>query len=211
MSEETGTGIEAGETKIEGITRDYWNSKSGGYAKKDDQVKGVLLRMEADEYKGKPTQQYVLKSSADGHEIYLPGHAVLNGMMAQVKVGRTVRVVYLGKGEGRRGRNAPELYDVFMTADPIQEVAKQPEKKPQGSIRDSGMADYMKEILTELTFGMKFFSEGLIPDSSVQETIRAACRKYRMNDPTTPQMIMRALLAEGLIFEPKPSFYKVVV
>ena len=195
---------EVGETRIEGTQRDYWNSKTGGYAKVNDQVRGVLLRAEVDEYKGKPTTQYVIKA-VDGHEIYLPGHAVLNGLMLKVQVGRTVRIVYLGKGEGRRGRNAPELYDVFLTADLMQEVPKVKEEK-----KETADVAGIKDLMGKLAFASKIYPDG-IPEQIVIDSVKAQCRELGYKDATAPDAMLQHLKERGYIYQPKTGFYKVTV
>jgi len=149
-----------GETEVKAPTTKYWNSKKTPAAK-GDQVMGVLVRAEADEYKGKPTTRYVIRGY-DGNEITLPNHTLLNGALSRVSIGKTVRIVYAGKGEAARGRSAPELYKVYMSDTPTDQQPKAPPTAPtliddaviavmKGfvSIHDSRIDDLIAEVATQ--------------------------------------------------------------
>ena len=120
---------ETGETKIDAPVQKYWNSKKTP-AVVGEQIKGVHIRKEIGEFKGKPTTQHVIMTD-DGSEVYLPNHTVINGMMSRVPIGKVARVVYKGKGEASRGRSPPELYEVYMS-DPTPTA----EAKPTTPITD---------------------------------------------------------------------------
>lgn len=178
-----------GEVKIEGTAKEYWNSKTSGYAKKGDEIKGTLIRAEAGEYNKKPTTNYVLQT--DEGEVVLPNHAYLNGRMIKVPVGKAVRIVYQGKGEGKgRGRAAPELYDVYMSAAPAQAPPEQKEV----------MAGYMQKILSELKFGAKYFTDEIFPEVNIKATIEAQLRAINMCEPDAPDRFLKALKDKGLVF-----------
>jgi len=189
--------MEPGEVRIERSQKRYWNTKTGGYANKGDQVKGVYLRVELDEFKGKPTTNYIIKDEK-GNEITLPNHAVLNGLMSRVIVGSTVRVVYLGKSDAasKRGRSAPELYDVFMSSVPAQAVPAQPAAVTEAVAMD----EYMKKIMDDLRFAGQYFPDGIIPEATVMQAITKGLLGARNNDAEAVKRVFAVIKDRGLIF-----------
>lgn len=188
------TQAEEGEVKIESTLKTYWNSKTSGYAKPGDQIKGVLLRVEADTYKDKPTTNYVLRNVEDDYEVVLPNHAVLNGLMVKVPVGKTVRVVYRGKSEkSSRGRNAPELYDVYLSPGPAQEVQK---NLAAVMVKEPDMAEYMPKIIKELKYGSDFFVDGIIPEEVVLSRIAF---ETNSNDTSANKKLIQKMKDRGML------------
>jgi len=147
---------------VKGKDRDYWKPE-----KKGDERIGTLLRGEAGEYKGKPTMQYVIMGD-DEKETYTPNHAVLNGKLLTVKAGSRVKIVYQGTGEKKKkGQNAAEMYDVFVSNAPRQAgLTETPPVSPPVP-----QADRIKKILEDLTFGQGMFPGHVIPEVN----IKAAC------------------------------------
>lgn len=48
-----------------------------------------------------------------GDLVWLKGTTVLNSALAQVDTDSKVEIIYTGKGEAKKGRKAPYLFDVF--------------------------------------------------------------------------------------------------
>jgi hypothetical protein len=49
--------------------------------------------------------------------VWLKGTTVLNTAFNQIQEGEKVEIVYTGKGEAKKGRKAPYLFDVFKVED----------------------------------------------------------------------------------------------
>ena len=54
---------------------------------------------------------------AVGDLAWIKGCVVINKALAQVEEGTRVEIVYTGKGEAKKGRSAPFLFDVFKLED----------------------------------------------------------------------------------------------
>lgn len=64
------------------------------------------------------------------------GSVVLDTKMNAVKPGDMIKIIYLGKGEAKGGKNAPKLYDVYIDyehreAQAQAQVQPQPQPQPQ--------------------------------------------------------------------------------
>jgi hypothetical protein len=109
--------------EVKGVEREYWKP-----ATKGEERIGTLLRAEAGEYKDKATMQYVL--DVDGKDVYTPNHAILNKKLLAVKAGCKVKIIYQGTGEKKKkGKNAAEMYDVFVSDAPRQQGLSEEPKK----------------------------------------------------------------------------------
>jgi len=144
---------------VKGKDRDYWKPE-----KKGEERIGTLLRGEAGEYKGKPTMQYVIMGD-DEKETYTPNHAVLNGKLLTVKAGSRVKIVYQGTGEKKKkGQNAAEMYDVFVSNAPRQAgLTETPSAAPPVVPQN----EKIKKILEDLKFGQSMFPGNSIPEVNV--------------------------------------------
>ena len=148
---------------VKGKDRDYWKPE-----KKGEERIGTLLRAEAGEYKGKPTMQFVIIGE-DEKEIYTPNHAILNTKLLTVKAGSRVKIIYQGTGEKKKkGQNAAEMYDVFVSNAPRQAgLAEIPPAAPS----TVPQSEKIKKILDDLRFGQSMFPGHVIPEAN----IKAAC------------------------------------
>ena len=54
---------------------------------------------------------------AAGDLAWLKGSSVLNRALEQINDGEKIEIVYTGKGEKKKGRKAPYLFDVFRVED----------------------------------------------------------------------------------------------
>lgn len=79
--------------------------------KENDEISGILTKVESEVGENK-SMLYTLE--VDGKPIGIWGSAVLDINMSAAKVGDLVKVVYLGKGESKGGKNPPKLFDVFI-------------------------------------------------------------------------------------------------
>lgn len=77
----------------------------------NDEIVGVLLSKETDVGINK-SNLYTLE--VEGKPVGIWGSTVLDPKMLGVKVGDTVKIVYLGKGEAQGGKSAPKLFKVFI-------------------------------------------------------------------------------------------------
>lgn len=94
--------------------KEFVKVESGGNIwlpkKVDEEIVGIVSEIIDGQY-GK---QYVFLQE-DGNEITTPSHKVLQGRMAKVKKGDTVKIVHTGSDLPKvKGRNNTELYDVFV-------------------------------------------------------------------------------------------------
>jgi len=77
----------------------------------NDEIVGVLLEKEED-VGANNSKLYTLE--VDKKPISVWGSIVLDPKMVSVKVGEKVKIIYLGKGEAKPGKNAPKLFSVFV-------------------------------------------------------------------------------------------------
>lgn len=52
-----------------------------------------------------------------GDLVWVTGSQVLGSLMGEIEVGGKVEIVYLGKGDAKKGQKPPFLYDVFKVTD----------------------------------------------------------------------------------------------
>lgn len=144
---------------VKGKDKEYWKPEKAG----EERI-GTLLRGEAGEYKDKATMQYVL--DVDGKETYTPNHAVLNAKLLTVKAGCRVKIIYQGTGEKKKkGRNAAELYDVFVSDAPRQTgLAETKEEFPQHAYKPQ--AERIKQVLDDIRLYCKL--DHIIPEEKLK-------------------------------------------
>jgi len=77
----------------------------------NEEVSGLFIKAESEV----GTNNSMLYSmEVDEKPIAVWGSAVLDPKKNAVKPGDMIKIVYLGKGEAKSGKNAPKLYDVYI-------------------------------------------------------------------------------------------------
>lgn len=79
------------------------------YEKDGDFVEGVLLIVKHDVGPNK-SLLYNIETSQGVKSVW--GSAVLDEKMALVRLGDRVKITYKGKGEAKKGKNAPKIFKV---------------------------------------------------------------------------------------------------
>ena len=79
--------------------------------KENDSIEGVLISSEDGVGQNK-SRLYHLEVNEKATAVW--GSAVLDTKMSVVKPGDKIKIVYLGKGAQKGGKNAPKLFDVFI-------------------------------------------------------------------------------------------------
>lgn len=87
-------------TKVES-TVEYWKPTNEGEA-----IVGTLMSSKTNEF---GTTYYI--DTEEGIK-GTPSHTVLTGKLSQVPIGSTVKIVYDGEGEAKKGQSAAKLYTV---------------------------------------------------------------------------------------------------
>jgi len=90
----------------EKISLGIWAPKT-----ENDSFEGTFVKAE-DNVGANKSMLYHLE--ADGKPIAIWGSVVLDTKMTVVKPGDKIKIVYLGKGTQKGGKNAPKLFDVFI-------------------------------------------------------------------------------------------------
>ena len=80
----------------------------------NDEIVGVFVKAESDVG---ANNSMLYHMEVEEKPIAVWGSAVLDTKMAAVKPGDLFKIVYLGKGEAKGGKNAPKLYDVYIDYD----------------------------------------------------------------------------------------------
>ena len=86
------------------IDPNFWKPENDG-----DALEGVFIGAEHQVGENK-SELYTLET--DGNPIKVWGSTVLDQKMVAIKPGDKVKITYLGKGEGKAGRNPPKLFKV---------------------------------------------------------------------------------------------------
>lgn len=77
----------------------------------NDELVGIFVKAEKDVG---ANNSMLYNMEVEGKSISVWGSAVLDPKMNAVKIGDMIKIVYLGKGEAKSGKNAPKLYDVYI-------------------------------------------------------------------------------------------------
>ena len=77
----------------------------------NDSIEGTLVKVEAEIG---PNKSMLYHLETDGKPMAVWGSVVLDTKMTVVKPGDKIKIVYLGKGVQKGGKNAPKLFDVFI-------------------------------------------------------------------------------------------------
>ena len=94
---------------FEKIENDIWKPENKG-----DEIVGTLISKESD-VGANNSMLYTLE--VDEKPIAFWGCTVLDPKMLTIKEGELIKVVYLGKGESKGGKNPPKLFDVYVDKD----------------------------------------------------------------------------------------------
>lgn len=79
--------------------------------KENEEIVGVLLKKE-EKVGVNDSMLYTLE--VDKKPIGVWGSIVLDTKMVATKVGDLVKIVYVGKGEAKKGKNAPKIFKVLV-------------------------------------------------------------------------------------------------
>lgn len=77
----------------------------------NDELVGIFVK--ADKNVG-ANNSMLYNMEVEGKPLSVWGSAVLDPKMNAVKPGDLIKIVYLGKGEAKAGKNAAKLYDVYI-------------------------------------------------------------------------------------------------
>ena len=77
----------------------------------NDEIEGVYIKMQED-VGANHSNVYTLE--VEKKPVTVWGSAVLDAKMTAIKPGDKIKIVYLGLGEAKPGKNAPKQFDVFV-------------------------------------------------------------------------------------------------
>ena len=89
-----------------------WNGKDAKL-KIDDAIAGDLMEIKTNVGRYK-SNIYTIKNEKNGEAVDVWGGTVLDSRMADIKVGATIKIVYLGEAPSKSGGNPVKLYDVYV-------------------------------------------------------------------------------------------------
>lgn len=119
--------------KQEGTGLGFWKPEEKG-----EELVGTVSHIEEGEF----GTNYTVTDEA-GEEHITPAHTVLLDRMQEVVEGDTVRIVYLGMGVAKKGRNPANLYEVFIGREVdedeiVEEEPKEEKAKEEKSTKKKG-------------------------------------------------------------------------
>jgi len=79
--------------------------------KENDFIEGFFIRFESDVG---TNHSMLYHLEVDKKPVSVWGAAILDTKMVAIKSGDKIKIVYLGLGEAKPGKNAPKQYDVFV-------------------------------------------------------------------------------------------------
>jgi hypothetical protein len=91
-----------------------WNKVELGtwkFEKENDSIEGIFIKAEQDVGQNKSMLYHL---EVEGKPLAVWGSVVLDTKMTVVKPNDKIKIVYLGKGVQKGGKNAPKLFDVFI-------------------------------------------------------------------------------------------------
>ena len=77
----------------------------------NEEIIGTFIKAESDVGTNSSMLYHV---EVEEKPVAIWGSAVLDPKMNAAKPGDSIKIVYLGKGEAKGGKNAPKLYDVYI-------------------------------------------------------------------------------------------------
>jgi len=80
----------------------------------NDSIEGIYIGSEA-EVGANKSMIYTLEVAGQPWGVW--GSVVLDGKMTTAKPGDKIKIVYLGRGDEKPGKNAPKLFDVYIDHD----------------------------------------------------------------------------------------------
>ena len=92
----------------------------------NDEIVGIFVKAESDVG---TNNSMLYHMEVDKKPMAVWGSVILDQKMNAVKPSDMIKIIYLGKGEAKGGKNAPKLYDVYIDyehREKIQAVAPVP-------------------------------------------------------------------------------------
>ncbi len=82
--------------------------------KENDFIEGIFIKAEADVG---TNHSMLYHLEVDKKPVSVWGATILDNLMTAIKPGDKIKIIYLGLGEAKVGKNAPKQYDVFVDKD----------------------------------------------------------------------------------------------